>query len=188
MCCGAARSNVTSLRPSVQSNTPTVQTCAPRRQPNALPHRRALPLSAGALLHRRGPARAQGQAARAALTSEAARPLPGELGSSSVGRKVLGRTRDVLHVRCRVRTNPDAYCLLTNRLPLPGALLEVHRRHLLERQRDDMGGGLARRPRAHHTLAGRAAALHPIFHASSGLTIPTIPRATPQAYPCHDQL
>ena len=71
----------------------------------------------------------------------------------------------------------------TNRLTLPGALLEVHRRHLLERQRDHMGGGLARRPRAHHTLAGRAAALHPAFHASTGLTIPTIPRATQQARP-----
>ena len=42
MYCGAARSNVISLQPSLQSNTPTVQTCAPRRQPNALPHRRAI--------------------------------------------------------------------------------------------------------------------------------------------------
>ena len=41
MYCGAAKSNTTSLRPSLQSNTPTVQTCAPRRQINALPHRRA---------------------------------------------------------------------------------------------------------------------------------------------------
>ena len=176
MCFGATRSNVTSLPPSLQSNTPTVQTCAPKRQPNALPHRRALPLSAGALLHRRGPARAQGQAARAALTPEAARTLPGELGRSQwVGKYEVVRATSCMAVRCRVRTNLDAYCFLTNRLTLPGALLEVHRRHLLERQRDHMGGGLARRPRAHHTLAGRAAALHPVFHASTGLIIPTIP-------------
>ena len=80
-----------------------------------------------------------------------------------MGRKVLGRSRDVLHGMCGAGSEPTQTLtsFLTNRLTLPGALLEVHRRHLLERQRDDMGGGLARRPRAHHTLAGRAAALHP---------------------------
>ena len=99
-----------------------------------------------------------------------------------MGRKVLGRSRDVLHGMCGAGSEPTQTLtsFLTNRLTLPGALLEVHRRHLLERQRDDMGGGLARRPRAHHTLAGRATALLPVFHASSGLTIPTIPpRHTP---------
>ena len=45
MYCGAARSDVTSLQPSLQSNTPTVKDCAPRRQANAVPHRRAIYLS-----------------------------------------------------------------------------------------------------------------------------------------------
>jgi len=105
-----------------------------------------------------------------------------------VGRKVLGRSRDVLHGMCGAGSEPTQTLTasLTNRLTLPGALLEVHRRHLLERQRDDMGGGLARRPRAHHTLAGRAAALQPAFHASSDHSYHT-PPPHPR-HPCHDQL
>ena len=76
--------------------------------------------------------------------------------------------------------------LLTDELTLPGALFEVHRRHLLERQRDDMGGRLPRRPRAHHTLARRAAGYHPFtcIHRR-GRAYPFL-ATSPRSSPNHD--
>ena len=58
----------------------------------------------------------------------------------------------------------------------------MHRRHLLERQRDYMGGCLPRRPRPHHTLARRAAGYHPFacIHRRdrAGSPLATCPRSS----------